>query len=75
MCANHAIAGFFPFGTAHANTATSPADVGPVRHQANSRQETTLMKNLAFLSAAFALSFVLMASTVVVPLGTTSFVA
>ncbi len=33
------------------------------------------MKNLAFLSAAFALSFVLMASTVVVPLGTTSFVA
>lgn len=35
----------------------------------------TLMKNLAFLAVAFALSFGLMAATVVVPLGATPFIA
>ena len=33
------------------------------------------MKTFAFLTAAFALSFVLMAATVVVPIGTTTFIA
>ncbi len=33
------------------------------------------MKNLAFLAVAFALSFGMMAATVVVPLGATPFIA
>ncbi|GEM_PF-3445093 len=33
------------------------------------------MKTFAFLAAAFALSFALMAATVIVPVGTTSFIA
>jgi hypothetical protein len=53
------------------NSLSTQFVINPIRHQ----QGTTLMKTFAFLAAAFALSFALMAATVIVPVGTTSFIA
>jgi hypothetical protein len=67
----HAFGRFCRFGTACANGEGNPGRRLDVRHQ----QKVTPMKTLAFLSAAFAMSFAMIATTVAVSPAASAFIA